>query len=61
MEFLRMGGYAFYVWTSYAIVTLALVLTLWQPISRGRRLRRRLRQQLASTSSGTPGERGTAA
>jgi len=42
-EFLSMGGYAFYVWTSYAIVAALLVVNLWIPLARGRRLRRRLR------------------
>ena len=27
-EFLHMGGYAFYVWTSYAIATVVLVANL---------------------------------
>ena len=61
MEFLRMGGYAFYVWSSYALVALALALTLWLPIARGRRLRHRLRRQLAASDNGASGERGAAA
>ncbi len=37
-EFLNMGGYAFYVWTSYAIAGVVLMANLIAPI----RLRRRL-------------------
>ena len=28
-DFLHMGGYAFYVWTAYALGTGALLLNLW--------------------------------
>ena len=45
-EFFHMGGYAFYVWTSYAIVAVLLVANLWIPVARGRRLRQRLRMML---------------
>ena len=48
-EFFAMGGYAFYVWTSYA---LALVILLWNIVQPRRlhknmlmRLRRRLAQR----------------
>jgi heme exporter protein D len=37
-EFLNMGGYAFYVWTSYAIAAVVLVANLIAPV----RLRRKL-------------------
>ena len=37
-EFLYMGGYAFYVWTSYAIAVVVLVANLVAPV----RLRRKL-------------------
>ena len=47
-EFLHMGGYAFYVWSSYAIAALALALNLWLPVRRWRELRRRLRRTLAA-------------
>lgn len=31
-EFLHMGGYGFYVWTSYGICTLVLVANLILPV-----------------------------
>ena len=37
-DFFYMGGYAFYVWGSYAVVTLVLVSNLLNPIFRHRRL-----------------------
>ena len=37
-EFLNMGGYAFYVWTSYAIGAVVLIANLIAPV----RLRRKL-------------------
>jgi heme exporter protein D len=33
-QFLSMGGYAFYVWTSYAVVLVALVVNLVLPMKR---------------------------
>ncbi len=44
-EFLHMGGYAFYVWTSYG---LALAILLWQflaPLRMHRQLLARLRRK----------------
>ena len=32
VEFLDMGGYAFYVWSSYGIAFVALVINLVEPI-----------------------------
>ena len=37
-EFLHMGGYAFYVWTSYAIALIVLVATALSPIRQRRKL-----------------------
>jgi heme exporter protein D len=37
-EFLHMGGYAFYVWTSYAIALVVLVATALSPIRQRRKL-----------------------
>ena len=42
-EFFHMGGYAFYVWSSYAIALIVLVANLVSPIL----LRRRLLANLA--------------
>ncbi len=33
-EFFHMGGYAFYVWTSYGVVFLVLLLTFLAPLHR---------------------------
>jgi heme exporter protein D len=47
VEFLRMGGYAFYVWLSYGIVALLLAINVIVPLRRHRRLCARLRRELA--------------
>lgn len=47
-DFLHMGGYAFYVWTSYGIVTVMLILNVVLPLRRDREVRRRLRRLAAS-------------
>ena len=52
VEFFRMGGYAFYVWWSYAIVSVVLVLNAVVPTLRLRRVRRMLARELRSTESG---------
>ena len=39
-EFLRMGGYAFHVWTAYGAALAVLALNLAAPIVRRRRLTR---------------------
>jgi len=55
-----MGGYAFYVWWSYAIVAVMLALNLWLPVARGRRLRRRLARIARGPRGGNGGEAGPA-
>jgi heme exporter protein D len=37
-EFLHMGGYAFYVWTSYGIALVVLLATALSPIRQRRKL-----------------------
>ena len=37
-EFLHMGGYAFYVWSSYGIALVVLVATALSPIRQRRKL-----------------------
>jgi heme exporter protein D len=37
-EFLAMGGYAFYVWTSYGLALLVLAANLILPLRQQRRL-----------------------
>ncbi len=39
-EFFHMGGYAFYVWSSYGLALVVLVLNLTQPWLRRRQLLR---------------------
>ena len=41
-QFFHMGGYAFYVWTAYALAAIVLVLNVVGPIRRERELRREL-------------------
>jgi heme exporter protein D len=41
-DFFHMGGYAFYVWTSYALAAVVLVANLLAPLVAGRRARREL-------------------
>ncbi|MBI2379400.1 MAG: heme exporter protein CcmD [Gammaproteobacteria bacterium] len=43
--FWAMGGYALYVWASYAITALALGLTLLQPLRRRKALFAELQRQ----------------
>ena len=54
-DFLHMGGYAFYVWTSYLVV---LVLLLWHflaPLNRARSLLRAISLQSDGQESGHSG------
>jgi heme exporter protein D len=37
-EFLHMGGYAFYVWTSYGLAAIVLLVTAVTPIRQRRKL-----------------------
>ena len=46
VEFLGMGGYAFYVWWSYAVVCVVLALNLVAPLVRHRRVRRALAREM---------------
>ena len=57
-EFLHMGGYAFYVWTSYAIATLALGLCILIPWRHGKLQRQQLRRTLHNDGDphATPGK-----
>jgi heme exporter protein D len=41
-EFLDMGGYAFYVWTSYALAGVILLANVLMPLLSARRQRREL-------------------
>ncbi len=59
-EFFAMGGYAFYVWTSYGIALVVLVANLIAPLMLRRRLlgniaRRRRRERRTETRAGSDG------
>ncbi len=45
-EFFHMGGYAFYVWTSYGLALVILVVNLIIPINHERTLLRTLVRKL---------------
>ncbi len=45
-EFLHMGGYAFYVWTSYGLAAVILIANLLVPMLNARRQRRELSGRL---------------
>ena len=45
-EFFHMGGYAFFVWTSYAIALLLVILNIVAPILQRRRIISRIRRAL---------------
>ena len=49
-EFIHMGGFAFYVWTSYAIFALVFAWNVFQPLYH----QRRVRERLARRSRGMP-------
>lgn len=53
-QFFYMGGYAFYVWTSYALAFIVLMANLLNPILRERRLMRDLarKSRRARTATG---------
>ena len=44
-DFFHMGGYAFYVWTSYAIVAIVLWLNWYLPRKQHARVLRRLKRR----------------
>lgn len=48
-EFFQMGGYGFYVWTSYGLAMAILIINLFSPILRRKRIlntiARRLRHE----------------
>ena len=45
-EFFHMGGYAFYVWTSYAIALVLVILNIVAPILQRRRIVSRIKRAL---------------
>ena len=49
-DFLHMGGYAFFVWTSYAIVALVLILNVLLPLRERRQVLAELRRKARRTA-----------
>ncbi len=47
-EFLDMGGRGFYVWTSFGLTTLLVVLEIWRVRQQRREVLDSLRQQIES-------------
>jgi heme exporter protein D len=47
-EFLSMGGYGTYVWSSYGICLIVLILNIIQPVMRERKTIRDLQKRLYS-------------
>lgn len=45
-EFFSMGGYAFYVWTSYGVFALALIWTTLSPLLRKRAVIQRIQDRI---------------
>ena len=45
-EFFHMGGYAFYVWTSYGITALVLVANIVLPWQRHKQIRLQIARKL---------------
>ena len=43
-EFLSMGGYGLYVWTSYLAAAIVLLLNVWIPLRRNQSARRALQE-----------------
>lgn len=43
-EFIHMGGYAFYVWTSFGVTAVVMILNVVSPVLRMRRVRRDLKR-----------------
>ena len=54
VDFLNMGGYAFYVWWSYGIALAVLVLNVLIPSLRLRRVRHTLARDIRFTNAPPP-------
>ena len=52
-EWLNMGGYAAFVWSSYGLAAAVLVYNLWSPWRRFKRLRAELNLDAASSNEKT--------
>jgi heme exporter protein D len=50
-EFLHMGGYGAYVWTSYGLCAVVLIFNVMQSLSRQRKVLRELRKRIRRLES----------
>lgn len=55
-EFFHMGGYAFFVWTSYAIVLVLFIYQFISPVVQHRGLKHQLSLDLDSASDAGSGD-----
>ena len=44
-EFLNMGGYAFYVWTSFGLALIVLTANIWYAVKRKRQVIQQLKRR----------------
>ena len=51
-EFLQMGGYAFYVWCSYGVTFLVLLINYLLPVKQEKRLLKELTKRKVSGNNG---------
>ncbi|MBI3545048.1 MAG: heme exporter protein CcmD [Gammaproteobacteria bacterium] len=54
-QFFAMGGYGFYVWSSYGLAAVILILNLYLPLHRRKTVRRLLREFVRLKRSSQPG------
>ena len=52
-DLLRMDGHGFYVWTSYGIAAVVLVVLVYSPVVRKRSILKQVAQQQADLSAET--------
>lgn len=45
-EFLHMGGYGAYVWSSFAISAVVLILSVAMPMRENKKIRKRIKQMM---------------
>ncbi len=59
-EFFAMGGYAVYVWTSYALTLLLVVVNVVSPLIQRRRIIARIRRAIKREKMGVSGPQAVA-
>lgn len=50
-EFFHMGGYAFFVWTSYGLAVIILIANIVLPMQRNKEIMRNLKRRLRREQS----------